>query len=117
MFFKTQANSNAEVTTSRALRHLLVFQVRLAADAFRDLLLSPISIVVFVVDVVRKPVLEDSLYLKLMLLGRKSDRVIDLFDEYKDAGHFTVDRALEELAELVLNGHKRRKPSANTTTD
>ena len=117
MFFKTRENSSAEVTTSQALRHLLVFQVKLAVDAFRDLLMSPISIVVFVVDAIRKPALEDSLYLRLMLLGRKSDRVINLFDEDKDAGHFTVDGALEELEELVVNGHKRRKTSANTTTD
>ena len=35
--------------------------------------------------------------LQLMLLGRRSDRVINLFDEHKDAGHFTVDEAIEEL--------------------
>lgn len=106
MFFKTRKDSKAEVTTSQALRHLLVFQIKLAADAFRDLLMSPVSVFVFVVDVVRKPTLEDSLYLRLMLLGRKSDRVINLFDEHKDAGHFTVDQAVEELEELVLSGRK-----------
>jgi hypothetical protein len=106
MFFKIPKNSNAQVTTSHALRHLLVFQVKLGADAFRDLLLSPISVLVFAVDVIRKPTLEDSLYLRLMLLGRKSDRVINLFDEYKDAGHFTVDQAVEELETLVTNRGK-----------
>ncbi|MEH6582477.1 MAG: hypothetical protein V7754_11125 [Halioglobus sp.] len=106
MFFKTRKDSKAEVTTSQALRHLLVFQIKLAADAFRDLLMSPVSVFVFVVDVIRKPTLEDSLYLRLMLLGRKSDRVINLFDEHKDAGHFTVDQAVEELEERVLSGRK-----------
>jgi hypothetical protein len=106
MFFKIRKNSKAEVTTSQALRHLLIFQVKLGADALRDLLMSPVSVLVFVVDVVRKPTLEDSLYLRLMLLGRKSDRVINLFDEHKDAGHFTVDQAVEELEELVKMGRK-----------
>ncbi len=33
MFFKIRENSKAQVTTSQALRHLLVFQVKLGADA------------------------------------------------------------------------------------
>ena len=101
MFFRIPKDSKAEVTTSQALRHLLMFQVKLLADAFRDLLMSPISVLVFFFDVIQRPKLEDSLYLKLMLLGRKSDRVINLFDEHKDAGHFTVDQAVEELEDLV----------------
>jgi hypothetical protein len=107
MFFKTPKDSKAEVTTSQALRHLLVFQLKLVVDAFRDLLLSPVSVVVFVVDAVRKPNLEDSMYLRLMLLGRKSDHVINLFDDHKDAGYFTVDQAVEELEELALGGRDR----------
>lgn len=109
MLFKIRADSKAEVTTSQALRHLLIFQVKLGADALRDLLMSPVSLLVFVIDVIRKPTLEDSLYLRLMLLGRKSDRAINLFDEHKDAGHFTVDQAVEELEELVKMGRKSQQ--------
>lgn len=107
MFFKIKKESKAEVTTGQALRHLLVFQLKLGADALRDLALSPVSVLVFVVDMIRKPALEDSLYLKLMLIGRQSDRAINLFDEHKDAGHFTVDQAVEELEELVLSRRKK----------
>lgn len=103
MFFRIKEDSKAEVTTAQAFRHLLKFQIKLGADALRDLLLSPVSLVVFVIDTLRKPRLEDSLYLKLMLLGRRSDRMINLFDEHKDAGHFTVDQAIEELEGLVVS--------------
>lgn len=106
MFFEIPEDSKAQVTTSQALRHLIVFQLKLAADALRDLLMSPISVLVFIIDVIRKPALEDSLYLRLMLLGRKSDQLINLFDEHKDAGHFTVDQAVEELEQLVMTGRK-----------
>ena len=109
MFFKIPADSKAEVTTTQAVRHLLTFQLKLLADALRDLLMSPISFLVFFIDVIQKPKLEDSLYLKLMLLGRKSDRVINLFDEHKDAGHFTVDQAVEELEDLVRNEIDKRQ--------
>ena len=61
MFFKTPEDSTAKVTGNQALRHLVVFQLKLAADALRDLLLSPISVVVFVLDAIRKPALEDRL--------------------------------------------------------
>lgn len=109
MFLKTPSDSKASVTTGQAFRHLLVFQVKLAADALRDFLLSPISVLVFLIDAIRKPKLEDSLYLRLMVLGRKSDQVINLFDEHKDKGHFTVDEAIEELAELLSTVRENRK--------
>jgi len=101
MFFKAPEDSKAQVSEGVALRHLLVFQLKLAADALRDFAMSPISILVFFVDAIRKPALEDSLYLRLMLLGRRSDRLINLFDEHRDAGHFTVDQAIEDLEVLV----------------
>jgi len=104
MFFKIKKDSKAEVSAGQAFRHLLVFQIKLAADAIRDLLMSPISILVFFVDAMRKPTLEESWYLRLMLLGRKSDRLINLFDEHKNAGHYTVDEAVEELERMVRGG-------------
>lgn len=108
MFFKTPAESKAKVTTIQAFRHLLIFQTKLLADALRDLVFSPISVLVFFIDAMRKPALEDSLYLKLMLMGRRSDRIINLFEEHRDAGHFTVDQAIEELEELVVSGREDR---------
>jgi len=109
VFFKTKENSKAQVTTKQALRHMLVFQLKLAADAFRDLLMSPVSVIVFIADAVREPSLENSWYLRLMLMGRKSDRLINLFDEHRDAGHFTVDQAVDELELLVRRKHEVRK--------
>ena len=107
MFFDLPKDSHANVTAGKALRHLLVFQVKLAADALRDLLMSPVSVVVFLLDTVRKPPLEESLYLRLMLLGRQSDRVINLFDEHKEKGHYSVDEAVETLERIVTEGHQQ----------
>ncbi len=85
------SEERVRVTAGRALRHLIVFQLKLAADAFRDLLLSPLSVVVFIIDALNKPAVEDSLYLRLMLMGRHSDRMINLFDEYTDTGEFRAE--------------------------
>ena len=101
MFIDDEARRGAQVTRLGAMRHVLVFQLKLAADALRDFFLSPLSIVAFAIDAVRRPRVEDSLYLRLMLLGRRSDRMINLFDEHRDAGEFTIDRAVDELEDLL----------------
>ncbi len=111
MFFDTPNESKARVTLGQAARHLVVFQLKLAADALRDLALSPLSVLVFIIDTIRKPTLEDSLYLRLMLIGRRSDKMINLFDEHRDAGHYTVDEAVEELARAAS-----RKASGDDST-
>ena len=105
MFFK-KSKQQESVSAGRALRHLLAFQVKLAADALRDLLLSPISIVVFLIDAVRNPAMEDSLYLRLMVAGRHSDRVINLFDEYSSDEHYTIDETIAQVEDAL---QKRRK--------
>lgn len=102
------SDERVRVTAGRALRHLIVFQIKLAADALRDLLMSPLSVVVFVIDALTKPAVEDSLYLRLMLMGRRSDRVINLFDEYTDTGEF---RAAGETPEASDPGRGDRADS------
>ncbi len=109
MFSKGAAAAEQEVSTKRALRHLVVFQIKLALDALRDLALSPISIFVFVLDVVRKPKIEDSLYLRVMSMGRRSDRIINLFDEYSEAGHYTVDETLAEVEGVVYREMQKER--------
>jgi hypothetical protein len=90
-----------QVSIWRSFRHLLIFQIKLALDALRDLALSPLSVVVFVLDALRRPSLEDSWYVKLMALGRRSDRMINLFDEFSDTPNYTVDEALSGFEEAV----------------
>ena len=89
------------MSSGRALRHLLVFQVKLGVDALRDLILSPLSIAVFLIDSVRTPRVQDSLYLRLMTMGRRSDRVINLFDEYTQGGHYTIDETISHLEDAL----------------
>ena len=109
MFFDTAEDSAARVTFGPALKHLVVFQLKLGADALRDLVLSPLSVVVFVLDAIRKPALEDSLYLRLMVLGRRSDEYINLFDQHKDKGRFTMDEAIETVARMASEAHEEHQ--------
>ena len=43
-----------------------------------------------------------------MLVQRRSDQVIHLFDDHKDAEEFTVGQALGEQKELVIAARENR---------
>ena len=117
MFFKQSASLNEEISARRALRHLVVFQLKLAMDALRDFALSPIGIVVFIIDAIRKPRVEDSLYLRLMRVGRQSDKIINLFDEYSEGGHYTVDETISEVEQVLFQQWKREQEKSDGTVN
>ncbi|MCB1664942.1 MAG: hypothetical protein KDI28_04145 [Pseudomonadales bacterium] len=73
------------MTAGRSLRCLVIFQLKLAADAVRDLVMSPISIIMFFLDLLLAPEEENSHYAQLMQFGRQSDRWINLFEEHTPA--------------------------------
>ena len=67
---------------------LIRFQFRLFLDAMRDFILSPVSFVCVVVDILaRNKTKEKSLFYELMLAGRKSDKWINLFDQFDEHGN------------------------------
>ncbi|MBX2847318.1 MAG: hypothetical protein KTR16_03280 [Acidiferrobacterales bacterium] len=95
----------------KSLRHLIVFQFKLLADAGRDLLLSPLSVIVFITDAVFRPKVSNSLTVRLMKMGRYSDRIINLFNEYSKSGVYTFDDGVSEIEDIVQkkNGTTKRK--------
>lgn len=117
MFSDDEGDDDGRVRTSTALRHVMVFQLKLAADALRDFLLSPLSIFAFAIDVVRKPKVEKSLYLRLMVLGRRSDHMINLFDDHADSGELTIDRAVDEVEDILKAAKGDGSPSRRRTRE
>jgi hypothetical protein len=63
------------IPIGKAFRHLIFFQIKLFADAFRDLLfspispISPISIIAFILDAALRPPVGQSLSYRLTRLG------------------------------------------------
>jgi hypothetical protein len=66
------------------LRRLVVFQIKLALDGLRDLLLSPVSVVAVVVGIVAGGDAPDRPFRRLLAFGRRTDRWIDLFETHGD---------------------------------
>lgn len=94
-------SSEERLPIGKSLRHLIVFQFKLLADAARDLLLSPLSVITFIIDAIFRPKLSNSLTLRLMRMGRYSDRIINLFNEYSKTGIYTFDDGVSEFEKII----------------
>ena len=83
------------------LRKLLVFQVKLYIDAFRDILLSILSLGAFVIDLVQQNDGPDSYFDKVLQFGRSTERSINLFNQFDatERGARSVDSVIEEVEE------------------
>lgn len=71
--------NDPEVSRWILIRDTLIFQCKLAIDALRDLLLSPLSIICTVIDIFSGHKLSESYFYKLMALGYKTDHWLNLF--------------------------------------
>lgn len=106
---------NEPIPIKNAFRHLLVFQLKLIFDAMRDLLFSPISLISFIVDSITRPPVKDSLSLRLMHVGRRSDRIINLFDEYTGSGDYTIDETVAEVETALQRELNKKKKLTKDT--
>jgi hypothetical protein len=96
-------------TRWQIFRTLLVFQYKLLIDATKDFLLSPLALAAALVDILRPGPPSRMLFPKLMRLGRKAERAINLFGRRPDKGEWTVDR----LVDTMENSIRQRYPSAD----
>lgn len=97
------------------LRKLLVFQFKLYIDAARDLLMSPMSIAVFIIDAVQGNQDKDSLFESLLQLGRRTEKAINLFNQHNvsDENIRGIDSILMHVEEAVRREYTEGSVSAN----
>jgi hypothetical protein len=85
----------------RLFKDLLVFQIKLLIDAFKDLLLSPMALVAAVVDLLQPKSRPGMLFYRLLRAGHMAEERIDLFGtrrgQVREPETWTVDRALDQL--------------------
>jgi len=84
-------------------RRLLVLQVKLYVDAFRDIFLSAVSLGAFLIDAVQKNSGPDCYFEKVLKFGRRSERAINLFNQYdpEHQGPNTVDGVINDLEDRI----------------
>lgn len=77
---KNNADNSSQSQFWKLFKSVLVFQFRLLMDGVRDLLLSPLAIVLALIGLVLKPNNPGIYFNQLMRFGRKTDVWINLFE-------------------------------------
>lgn len=92
-------------------RRLLIFQVKLYVDAARDLLFSPLAIIAFIVDLIRKSDNDDSIFDRVLVLGRDTERAINLFNQHDqdESEKANLDWLLGQVEERLREEYEKRK--------
>lgn len=90
------------------IRKVMGFQLKLAMDGLRDVLLSPISIGAALLGLLTRPDDPGKYYRDLLKFGMKSDRWINLFDapEHGNA-NLSSDEYIRKIEELVVSEYKK----------
>lgn len=93
------ASGHGQYTFWSQLKRLLVFQIKLYVDAARDILLSPLSALAFVLDVVMGNDRQNSFFTRVLRLGRRTERAINLFEQHdpEQQGKNTVDGLIRDV--------------------
>lgn len=65
------------------LKNLLAFQIKLTFDAVRDLILSPVSFVCALIDMIKNNDEQNSQFKQLMKLGEQTDIWLNLFGQHQ----------------------------------
>lgn len=83
------------------LRKFIVFQLKLYIDAFRDILLSALSLGAFIIDLIKQDDGPDSYFERVLQFGRSTERSINLFNQFdaQERGNRSVDSIIEEVEE------------------
>ncbi|MEX0619764.1 MAG: hypothetical protein WD180_12505, partial [Pseudohongiellaceae bacterium] len=100
--------SDSEYGFWQKFRRLLVFQVKLYIDAFRDLVMSPVSVVAFLLDLIQGKSGEDSNFEGALRFGRRTEKTINLFGQYsnQNEGRYDVDAAVQQLEENISRQYR-----------
>ncbi|MGV0034258.1 MAG: hypothetical protein ACNYPE_04585 [Candidatus Azotimanducaceae bacterium WSBS_2022_MAG_OTU7] len=96
-------NEPPHPTRSQLLRHVLVFQFKLAMDGLRDVLLSPISLLAALAGILTSHPDPSRYFKQLLQLGHRSDKWINLFDTHdEESESLTSDDFVRKAESIVL---------------
>ncbi len=103
------------------IKRLLVFQVKLAADAIRDILLSPLSLILTLVDWAQNKSGKNSYFEKLMRFGRGTEKRINLFEQQEisdsECKDVSIDTLLTRVEEVIVREYKNKHISKSALSN
>ena len=98
---------------ARLVRDAAVLQIKLLADGLRDAILIPVSLFAALIGLLRGGEDCDREFRRVIKLGRRSDRWINLFGHQKPLGREhpagSVDTLLEQVESVVTEQYRRSR--------
>jgi len=92
------------------IRNAFVFQLKLMADGFRDLILLPISLIAAIIGLLRGGDEPDREFNQILDLGRQSEEWINLFGKHSEAdnshGIASIDALFTKAGETLKQQYK-----------
>ena len=79
------------------VRNSVVFQLKLMADGFRDLVLLPVSLIATLIGLLRGGAEPEREFLQVIELGRASEQWINLFGSHQAADDAHVAASIDTL--------------------
>ena len=105
---QTDSDKNTrERQQEHPIRNLVLFQLKLMVDALRDILLSPISLVATIMDLIEGRRGRKSYFSMLLKMGRESERRINLFQQHSGKNQSkTIDSMMRQVEDILVNEYK-----------
>ena len=101
-------------------RDAAVLQLKLLADGLRDALLIPLSLVAALIGLARGGPDCDREFRRVIKLGLRSERWINLFGHHKPLGRSgpagSMDSIIEQVESTVLDQYRRGRKAAEAET-
>ena len=82
---------------SELVRHAVVFQLKLMADGFRDLVLLPVSLIATIIGLLRGGEEPDREFNQIIQVGRESEQWINLFGNHAAPDNSNTTASIDSL--------------------
>ncbi len=111
-------NDTNQSPRARLMREAIILQLKLLADGFRDAILIPLSLVAALVGLVEGGKNCDEKFRRVIKLGRRSERWINLFGQQAplDMSHpaGSIDTILNQVESVVLDQYRKGRTASET---
>jgi hypothetical protein len=111
-------NSTNQSPRIALIRETAILQLKLIADGFRDALLIPVSLLAALIGLLRGGEDCDREFRRVIKLGRRSERWINLFGQQQPLGIShpagSMDKILNQVESIVMDQYKKGRSTTET---
>ena len=97
------------------IRNTVVFQLKLMADGFRDLVLLPVSLIATIIGLLRGGDQPDREFQQVIQVGRDSEQWINLFGNHEAPENSNITASIDALFTKVEETLKQQYLAAGTS--